>query len=329
MKYVLAWIAVVWNAPAWKTPAWNTPAWNVPAWIAAGVLAGLAGCGRSHLPAGAAQTKEPTAQALTPARARSAGIETAVAGEAQIRTTLMLHGTIRPNAEREQDIRARYPGVVRDVSKRVGDPVAAAEELLRVESNESLQTYSIRSPIPGRIIERRTNPGDAVDGSTVLLRVADLSTVWVEFALFARDLGQVRPGMSVSFRGANADDEGEAKIRYVAPAGQADSQSVVARAVVDNRDGRWVPGQFVTGEVVIADTRARVAVAPTALQELHGKTVVFVEEGTGFEARPVQLGKKSPGAIEVLAGISAGERYAAQNSYLIKADRLKGEAGEE
>ena len=305
--------------------------------MAAGVLLALAGCGKSHGSASdgsstsAAPTQEPAAKEseLTPERARNAGIETVVAGEAQIRTTLTLHGTIRPNAEREQDIRARYPGVVRDVSKRVGDPVAASEELLRVESNESLQTYPIRSPIPGRIIERRTNPGDAVDGSTVLLRVADLSTVWVEFALFARDLGQVRPGMSVSFRGANADDSGEAKIRYVAPAGQADSQSVVARAVVDNRDGRWVPGQFVTGEVVIADTRAPVAVAPAALQELHGKTVVFVENGTGFEARSVQLGKRSRTAIEVLTGVSAGERYAAQNSYLIKADRLKGAAGEE
>jgi len=180
-----------------KVPVWMAA---VPLWMAAGMLVGLAGfglsgCGKSHSStsdASSAPTQEPAAEEsqLTPERARNAGIETAVAGEAQIRTTLTLHGTIRPNAEREQDIRARYPGVVRDVSKRVGDPVAASEELLRVESNESLQTYPIRSPIPGRIIERRTNPGDAVDGSTVLLRVADLSTVWVEFALFARDLGQ-------------------------------------------------------------------------------------------------------------------------------------------
>lgn len=303
-------------------------------WLVASVFAGVAGCGKSHSAATATPESESAASSpkepeLTPERARNAGIETAVAGEAQIRTTLTLHGTIRPNAEREQDIRARYPGVVRDVSKRVGDQVASSEELLRVESNESLQTYPIRSPIPGRIIERRTNPGDAVDSSTVLLRVADLSSVWVEFALFARDLGQVRPGMSVSFTGANADEKGEARITYVAPAGQADSQSVVARAVVDNRDGRWVPGQFVTGEVVISDTKAQVAVSPAALQELQGKTVVFVEKNQGFEPRPVQLGKRSRSAIEVLTGVSAGERYAAQNSYLIKADRLKGETGEE
>src|SRR4051812_36927715 len=120
---------------------------NLSFWIIAAVLAGVAGCGKSH----SAATTE---LSLTPQRARLAGIETAIASEAQIRTTLTLHGSIRPNAEREQDIRARYPGVVRDVNKRVGDQVIASEELLRVESNESLQTYPIRSPIPGRIIER-------------------------------------------------------------------------------------------------------------------------------------------------------------------------------
>lgn len=296
--------------------------------------AGLTGCGNENsaaqappkTEASAASAKEP---ALTPEKAKSAGIEVAVAGPAQIRSTLTLHGSIRPNSEREQDIRARYPGVVRDVSKRVGDTVQASEELLKVESNESLQTYAIRSPIPGRVIERRTNPGDAVDGSTVLLRVADLSTVWVEFALFARDLGQVRPGMTVSFTGAGANEQGEARITYVAPAGQADSQSVVARAVVDNRAGQWVPGQFVTGEVVVGNIRAAVAVVPAALQEMHGKTVVFLQKDQTFQPRAVQLGKRSREAVEILTGLSAGDTYATKNSYLIKAEFLKGEGEDE
>src|SRR3954469_19154680 len=92
--------------------------------IMAGVLATAAGCGknRSDAPDGAPVSR---ATHLTAERARNAGVETAIAGEARIRTTLTLHGPIRPHAEREQEIRARYPGVVRDVRKRVGDPVAA------------------------------------------------------------------------------------------------------------------------------------------------------------------------------------------------------------
>jgi cobalt-zinc-cadmium efflux system membrane fusion protein len=285
------------------------------------LLLGLAGgCAKSpsaaSAPVNTAEARPPVAgpeaAAITPEAAQKAGIELDAAGPAQIRETLTLYGSIKPNAEREQDIRARYPGVVRSVSVRAGDRVAQGKELLTVESNESLQVYPIRAPLSGQVLERRTNSGDAVDTTTVLLKVADLSTVWAEFAIFARDLSHVRPGMRVLF-----------------PAGHADSQSVVARAIVDNRSGRWVPGQFITGDVVIADVKVSVAVKPTALQELQGKTMVFVQNGQSFTPRLVQVGKRSREAVEIAQGLTAGERYAATNSYLIKADLLKSEAEED
>lgn len=269
------------------------------------------------------------AAGISAATARRAGIEVLTAGPARIRTTLLLYGSIKPNAEREQDVRARYPGVVRSVARRTGDAVRAGETLLTVESSESLQVYSIRAPLSGQVLARSVNPGDAVDSSTVLMKVADLSTVWAEFAVFARDLGHVRPGMTVLFRGPDLDESSEARLSYVAPAGHADSQSVVARAAVDNRQGRWVPGQFVTGDIVTADVVVPVAVLPSALQVLDGRTVVFVQTARGFEPRPVEVRRRGRDAVEILRGVGAGDHYAAQNSYLIKADLLKGEAEED
>lgn len=266
---------------------------------------------------------------ISPAAAQNAGIEIQTAAPARIRTTLLLYGSIKPNAEREQDVRARYPGIVRSVAKRTGDATRQGETLLTIESSESLQIYPLRAPLSGQVLIRNTNPGDSVDSSIVLMKVADLSTVWAEFAVFARDLGHVRPGMTVLFRGPDIEEIGEAKLTYVAPAGHADSQSVVARAVVDNRKGRWVPGQFVTGDIVTADIEAAVAVNPSALQELDGKTMVFVQTERGFEPREVQVGRRGREAVEIIKGLTSGDRYAAQNSYLIKADLLKGEAEED
>jgi membrane fusion protein, heavy metal efflux system len=281
--------------------------------------------------AGAAQPEkaEPPGGMISPAAASAAGIEVVPAGPARIRTTLTLYGTIRPNAEREQAIRARYPGVVRSVSKRAGDPVKQGEELLTIESNESLQTYPIRSQYTGRLLDRRTNPGDAVDSSAVLMRVADLSTVWVEFSVFARDLDHVRPGMVALIHSADEDANAESQVSYVASTGETDSQSVTARAVIDNKNGHWVAGQFVTGELVISDTQVPVSVVPAALQELQGKPVVFVQVGQRFEPRSVELGRRAHDAVEILKGLGAGDRYAARNSYLIKADLLKSEAEED
>lgn len=295
----------------------------------------LAACSGKPEPVAASATDKPASTeaapqtaAITPDNAKAAGIETAVAGPAEIRETLTLYGSIRPNAERQQEVRARYPGVVRSVAKRPGENVAKGELLLSIESNDSLEPYPIRSPIAGTVLERRVNPGEAVDGSTTLLVVADLSSVWGEFALFARDLGRVRSGMTVLVRSSDGQTWGEAKIAYVAPAGSGDTQSVIARAVVGNRDGHWIAGQFVTGDAVVDDRRAAVTVVPGALQKLGDDSVVFVQTERGFAPRKVVIGKRGVEAVEITQGLNAGERYAARNSYLIKAELSKG-AGED
>jgi membrane fusion protein, heavy metal efflux system len=271
----------------------------------------------------------PAAAGISAEAARKAGIEIQTAGPAQIRTTLQLYGSIKPNAEREQEVRARYPGIVRSVNKRTGDAVKQGESLLSIESSESLQVYTIRAPLSGQVLLRNANPGDAVDGTMVLMRVADLSSLWAEFAVFARDLAHVRRDMRVSFRGADADEAGESKISYVAPAGHADSQSVVARAVVENKDGRWVPGQFISGDVVTNDVQVAVAVAPAAIQKIKGQTVVFVQTAQGFEPRDVEIGRRGAEALEIRSGLAAGEQFVAKNSFVVKAEVLKSEAEED
>lgn len=266
---------------------------------------------------------------ISPQSARAAGIEVAQVGPARIRTTLTLYGTIRPNAEREQQVRARYPGVVRNVAKRAGDSVSRGEEVVSIESNESLQLYSVRSQFTGRVLDRMANPGDAIDSSAVLLRIADLSTVWAEFSVFARDLDHVRPGMTVFVQSADEDAHAESRVEYISPTGKTDTQSVIARAVIGNRDGHWVSGQFVTGEVVIGDKQVPLAVVPTALQELAGQTVVFVQKDQRFEPRVVEVGQRARDVVEIVLGVNPGEQYAAHNSYLIKADLLKSQAEED
>src|SRR3546814_4222908 len=87
-------------------------------------------------------------------------MEFSVAGPAQIRETLSLYGAIVPNAERVRDIAARYPGVIRSVDRSIGDTVRQGQVLATVESNESLQTYSVVAPLAGVVTHRIANPGD-------------------------------------------------------------------------------------------------------------------------------------------------------------------------
>ncbi|MBN9555756.1 MAG: efflux RND transporter periplasmic adaptor subunit [Alphaproteobacteria bacterium] len=271
----------------------------------------------------------PGVAAITPEAAKAAGIQTAVAGPAEIRETITLYGSVKSNGEKEQGIRAKYPGTIRAINKSIGDAVSRGDTLLTVESSASLQDYRISSPIKGTVLDRKANVGETVNSDTVLMRVADLSTAWVEFAVFARDLGHIRSGMPVKVMATDGHFIAEVRLDYVAPSGDADNQSVVARATVDNARNEWVPGQFVTGDVIISESKAAIAVLPSALQSMNGKPAVFVQDWRGFAVREVTVGRRSQTAVEIVSGLRAGERKETVNSHLVKADLLKGEAEEE
>jgi len=265
---------------------------------------------------------------LTANQIEAAGIRVETAGPATLREQLPLPGVIVPNAERVRDVTARFDGVLRSVARRPGDRVRAGENLATVESNESLQTYAVTAPIAGIVTARDANPGEQT-GGRVLFTVADLATVWVEFALFPRDSARVRAGQQVRVRATGAGPVGEGEVAWVAPVGSAASQTLTARVLLDNRSGGWVPGRHVTVEVLLGDADVPVAVRNEALQTLDGQPVVFVAGQEGFTPATVRTGRQDDGQTEILAGLAPGSRYVADGSFILKAELGKGEATHE
>ena len=262
---------------------------------------------------------------LTPQQVADAGIEVVEAGRAQIRETLPLYGVITPNAAAVRQVSARFPGVIRSIAKDFGDAVRQGETLATVESNESLQVYSVTAPLAGVVTARDANPGEQT-GERVLFTVADLSTVWVELSVFPRDAGKVRLDQVVRIRGADASAVAEGRVIWVAPFGSSANQTLTVRVSLDNAERRWAPGLYVTAEVTLAETDAALAVRNEALQTLEDNTVVFVAEEGAFEPRPVQLGRSDGEHTEIVAGLTTGDLYVADNSFILKAELGKGEA---
>jgi cobalt-zinc-cadmium efflux system membrane fusion protein len=251
--------------------------------------------------------------------ARQAGVTLAQAGPAQIRPSLLLYGVVIPDERRIRSVGARFPGVIREVRKNLGDRVAANETLATVESNESLETYPVRSPITGVILDRAANPGENV-GDESLFTVADLTGLWAELAVFRRDVPKIHVGQKVRVAADDGSVRSEGAVNFISPVGTGDSQSIKIRVSLDNRDGRWQPGMFVTGEVELAATEVPVAVARVALQKYRDFDVVFANVGDVYEPRMLELGRADRDQVEVTSGIRAGESYVLNNSFLIKAD---------
>ena len=189
----------------------------------------------------------------------------------------------------------------------------------------SLTRYEVRAPIAGVVVDKKLSVGEALKEDAAIFQLADLSTVWVELTVPTQELGRLNVGMTTTVTAPGL--EGEGRISHISALVGEQSRNAMARVVLPNPKGAWRPGLPVTVAVHAEESEAPVAVAAEAVQTLEGASVVFVREGQGFEPRTVELGRSDGRFTEVRQGLKPGERYAAKNSYLVKAELGKAAAG--
>lgn len=246
------------------------------------------------------------------------GLETAIAGPAVLVETVEVYGQIVPNTERQSVVSARFDGEIKSVRVATGASVKAGQTLATVESNESLNSYSIAAPIDGVITERNANPGEQTNGR-ILFTILDTSSMWADLSVFPKHRTQVKVGDPVTLAtaiGAITAKSTIARIKIVADSNQA----AIARVVLDNANGLFLPGMYVTAKIKVAEYSVPLAVKRSGLQAFRDFTVVYAKIGDEYEVRMLELGRQDTDAVEVLGGLDPGTRYVTANSYLVKAD---------
>ena len=203
---------------------------------------------------------------------------------------------------------------------RVLGVAAASLPLLANEPAESLARYEIRSPLEGTVVERNVTIGEAVAAETQIFTVTDLSAVWVEVSVYAKDLAAVRQGQTAVVVSTDLGAETTGRINFVGQLVGEETRSATARLSLPNTAGQWRPGLFVTVRLVREETTVPLAVSVDAIQTFRDWQVVFVKYGDWFEARPLELGRTDGKWVEVVRGLKAGDQYAAANSFAVKAE---------
>ncbi|MBR0642133.1 efflux RND transporter periplasmic adaptor subunit [Plastoroseomonas hellenica] len=204
----------------------------------------------------------------------------------------------------------------------------SAEEIeaLPQQPIASLRRQEIRSPIAGRVTERRLDLGAAVAADTLAFVVADLSTVWVEMAVPGGEVGDIREGQAVVIRRQDAEPAGEGRIIFASPVLDTETRTARVVAELPNPSGVWRPGSFVTAAIATEEQEVEILVPQAALQTMGAETVVFVRTEQGFERREVVVGRRDEQVAEIVFGLDAGERIAISNTFVLKAEIGKAEA---
>lgn len=194
----------------------------------------------------------------------------------------------------------------------------------------SLNRIAIVAPISGRVIARSAVPGQvftADAAETELFRIANLDRLSVALSLPPDDAARVRPGTSLEV--VAGERRAYARVRFVAPALDAETRLVRVIADLDNRAGQWRAGEPVQARVRVAGegnaTGTPMIPAP-AVQSVEGQAVVFVRTAEGFRVTPITLGRRDGSLVAVTQGLAGDETIAIANSFTLKAELGKGEA---
>lgn len=196
---------------------------------------------------------------------------------------------------------------------------------------QMLRIYDVHSPLSGQIVDRHITPGEFIDHHQEIYTVADLSTVWAEISLFSKERGFVKEGQPLTIIAFHEDSDSkvqqaEGKVIYLSPLLNEETYRAEAIAAIDNRSGLWLPGSFAYAEIVAGKEPAALLIPKDSLHQIDGETMVFIAQPDGFALRPVELGRCDETCYEVISGIDAGDRVAAENSYVLKAELKKAEA---
>jgi RND family efflux transporter MFP subunit len=187
---------------------------------------------------------------------------------------------------------------------------------------------SLSAPVSGNVISRTANPGEVIQADKEVLRIADLSSVWVMGQVYEKDLGKVVVGSGASITSdAYPGRVFRGRVSYVDPTLDPATRTAQARIELANPRQALKIGMFVN--VVFAALGGAESTTPvipkSAVQNINNQQVVFVESRTPntYAIRPVKLGPEVNGQYPVLEGLTVGERIVTEGSFLLRAEWLK------
>jgi len=196
-------------------------------------------------------------------------------------------------------------------------------------SKGALNRYEIRAPFDAMVLEKHITLGEAVKEDANIFVLSDLSTVWAEVDVPARDLAHVRVGGNVMIKATAFAAGTDGRISYVGALLGEQTRTAKARITLRNPDMAWRPGLFVSVEVAAGEIEAAVTVDSAAIQTVEDKPVVFVQVRDGYQATPVTVGASDGKRTQITQGLPAGASYVAQGSFVLKSELGKSEAGHE
>jgi membrane fusion protein, heavy metal efflux system len=184
----------------------------------------------------------------------------------------------------------------------------------------------LASPLTGMVADQKVTAGEAVEPGKMLFKVVSLGQVWATAQVYEKDLSRVQAGQSVavvtqSYPGKTF----KGRISSLDSTINPETRTLAVRAVLDNPGGLLKPAMFATLRLTTGSRAQPVTVIPrSAVLDVEGKQVVYVQNGDAFEPTVVTLGQSDGSWIEVKDGVFPGDKVVSERAFQLRAQALKG-----
>jgi cobalt-zinc-cadmium efflux system membrane fusion protein len=204
------------------------------------------------------------------------------------------------------------------------------KEIADMEHSQSASRYYLRSPAPGIVTEKEITLGEVIETGKKVFTISDLSNVWIYLDIYERDLSKIKVGQKATVRvGGYPEKAFVGKVAYLSGLMDEKTKTLKARVEIANPDRLLKPGMFAEARIETGTGAERkITVPKEAVFLLDEGPVVFIEKDGGFFPRRVETGKEAGGRVEILNGISEGEKVVVEGGYYLKAEILKSQMGE-
>jgi len=215
-------------------------------------------------------------------------------------------------------------GSVRKLFVRVGDKVKSGQPLLQIGGR------TLKAPKKGTVISINTSVGTRVGVMQSLVAIAELDPIRVVFDVYPKDMDRVSIEQKVEVELIGHPEHlFPGTVQYLSPSLDEVSQTLKVGADVENIDHHLKFGMFVQGKSRNETEEKILAVPEAAVVRFNQDFAVFVpgDETGAFLKRPVHIGRRGKGMVEILEGLKEGEKVVTKGSFTLKSEFLRGSLG--
>ncbi|MFC5284622.1 efflux RND transporter periplasmic adaptor subunit [Pedobacter alpinus] len=193
------------------------------------------------------------------------------------------------------------------------------QQIARINDKNTQPYISVYAQNSGIITEISITEGEYLSEGMPVLRMEDLSNIWVEAHLYSNEISNVKVGNAITIQVENFEPQ-KAKVDFLSPQLNANSQIITLRASLNNTNNKYLIGMKATVKLIRNSSKDALSLPTNAVIRNNEDTYVWVKENDSFKRKEVEISSENENSVLIKSGLNNGEEVVVSGTYLLDSE---------